>query len=275
MGLQDRIEKFLQHNMTKAEEQAFRLEMEKNEELAQKVAYNKELMEFFEEREPALKNTLNQFGDKYFVPKNNKLGTKKWLIILPSLLLVAFLIYYLTPKNNTTSSSNNNTIIIPVEKDSLMDKPTINESTKPISEPTENPSNIEQSPDSVKENNKQIAVINPADFRPNPALENLIKEPLRDDNSIVITKPAKGKQFDYAATINLELQGSTEINPPFQFFIYSNKKEDFYNDNKLLNVTLQSLNFNANLSLNRGLYYYIIQEKSNEEILFVSKFSIK
>lgn len=71
-----------------------------------------------------------------------------------------------------------------------------------------------------------------------------------------------------------EIMGHGSVN-------YTNKKEDYLDDRSILNVpiNLQSLKdnafpfqFNANLRITPGLYYYIIAEKNNDDPLYVGKF---
>ena len=89
--------------------------------------------------------------------------------------------------------------------------------------------------------------------------------------------------FDYQKTINFKLNGTTNAQPAYRLKLYSNKNFEIENDYTILNESIIytkvedqfEFQFNANIPLNQGLYYFIIQKEESEEILYISKFTVK
>ena len=141
------------------------------------------------------------------------------------------------------------------------------------------------------EEKPQIANIDPANFLPNPYLDNHIDKEVPDEAySVKMDKSATAEKITLNGNVaKLRLKGSLKSDvalaeaASFVLMIYSNKQEDYLEDRSLLNVSinLQPLTdnafpfqFNANLRITPGLYYYIIVEKSNDELLYVGRFEV-
>lgn len=63
---QEQIDKYINDEMTSSERIAFEKEMQNNKELAESVALNRDLAQFFKERNPILEQTLSSLGNEYF-----------------------------------------------------------------------------------------------------------------------------------------------------------------------------------------------------------------
>lgn len=270
MELQERIERFLNNEMTESEKFAFEEEINSNEELARQVAYNKDLQGFFDTQYEAVDQSLTALGDKHFNQQNRSIFKNKWLIIIPTLLFVLLGGYFIV-SNFLANSGNEHPA--PADEFIITDP---NESNPNKSNTNDNDEVDEAQPNEAQpEINQPIASLNPEDFKPNPALEKLMRESVRSDGETVISLPIRGKVFKYQNTIHFQVKGKSQVQPPYQLIIYANKINDFKNDAYLLNKTLTHLKFDAHIALKKGLYYLVIQEKESEQVIYISSFSVK
>ena len=141
-----------------------------------------------------------------------------------------------------------------------------------------------------------IAMANPADFMPNPALETRIGG-IRGDNNLEIelSSPAPGAKFRLRNNrITLQIDGSLQTNPApenkwLHAFIYSNRPADWTNKKALLDQALTlvpqgpsgySLHAKQTLRCNPGLYYLVIgQQRTGDagggfRTIWVGKFTV-
>lgn len=277
MEVQERIEKYLNNKMTDSERNAFELEVKQDISLSQQLDYNRSLMNYFNDYEPELEKTLSALGDKYFQPQKKPLFKNKWLIIIPALLLLLFVVYRFIPNGTAPTIDKTNTIITEPDGDN---QPTIDKGNDESSDSDDNPVVNPSDNEATKKDNQPkvdqpIASLNPDDFKPIADLEDLIKESVRSDEKTEISEPLNGKVYKYQSLINFKLQGKTNITPPYQLIIYTNKSNDFDNDIRLVNQTINQLKFNAKIPLKRGLYYLVIQKQETEEMIHISSFSVK
>jgi hypothetical protein len=286
MEQQEKIERYLKGLMTTSDRRAFEKEMAANSVLSEAVAFEKERMSFFESYEPALEAQLSALGDQYFVekPVSQKPSIYIWWVILPLLILSACLYLWL-------NSSSPKIDAFPIEK-TLESLPDVNEDqikdtlhSKDELIPEEVDINSESSSPKQEETtkiNRPIASLNEADFKPNPALENLISENVRNENVTIVTIPPSDKEYAAQKSIPLVIKGTSTAKPPYQLVVYSNRPFDFDNDHRVLNRSISGkaqekeyqFEFRANIPFEAGLYYLIILGKE-EQILHGGRFIVK
>lgn len=303
MEEQEKIELYLKNALSLDEHNAFERELEDNPALAEKVAFNRGLMGFFDDYEPELENMLASLGAEHFSsnvpppdatpPSQKEHNRFNLLWLLPIILLIGGGLYWYSINDVTpTTSEETSTITTPTQESaSEVVQETLPEETAPEGEPTQNTTN---NPPAVKDiivddeptsdiSEQPIARIDPADFEVNPILETLLTEQVRaTDYRSSIESPTIGQILQFNKTIPLHIKGQTTAPPPYELLIYSNRNNDFDNDYRTLTAELNSkkageqypIKFNANIPMERGLYYWILRTK-DEDILYVSKFTVE
>jgi hypothetical protein len=160
-----------------------------------------------------------------------------------------------------------------------------NQQIEPIDSKKEIPKlEIEEIKETPKKEEKPMATLDEANFKENSVLESLIRENVRSDSQTSITAPFKGQTFQQKkGMVILNFKGVTTEEDQFEVVIYDNKITNFNNDYRVLNALLKKtpdddgfkLSFNLKVELKPGLYYYIIRQKDNPEIIHISKFLVK
>jgi hypothetical protein len=281
----ENINRYLDNEMSANERKAFEEQLRNDEELAQGMAFFKDFNGYVERQKPELRQDLSDFGDKYIVdPNKNKEKFPRWTLI-PILLLIAIIGYFSffykknTPQQKTppteieTQSSTNK-----LEENSNDNSNKNPEETEIIEEQKPNPSELLI--------NQPIAVLDKADFEPNPILEAEIKEAYREtmlEDSTILSAPAPDAEFKFGANITILVEGLTTVSPDYVLNIYSNRPFDFENDYPILNTPMSvktennqyRFRFNGNLPLERGLYYLVIKRDDLIEVLYISRFTVK
>lgn len=301
---QEKIDKYLADQMTKQERKLFETEMNSNPELADTVQLNRDMEGFFDDYTPDLEEQLTDLGKQYFQAtdgpstKVSRKQINKWWIILP-VLLVGVLGWWIISSSSDTESTPSDPVLeaptnnptektdtentIPDEENTVLDEEnTIPEDAEEV-EPTDLKDNIPPTDNQLPDidPNTPIASIDPADFVPNPAFEEIIREYVRDNNNTEISTPAQNTNYELSELIAIKVIGKTKARPPFNLSIYSNSPEDFDNDIKIIDKTLisrstdtgYSFRFNAQIPLKGGLYYWIIQDKDGE-LLYSDRFTV-
>ena len=131
--------------------------------------------------------------------------------------------------------------------------------------------------------NLPIAQVDKTNFEPNPFLEDLMSDMIRNvskEDSVFIFRPKRDTVFKANQTIEFELKGKTNVSPPYQFFIYSNQQTDVENDVRLFEKILKGKSDNSeflfemtqNMDLEKGLYYWVLQKENSRNFLYVSRF---
>ena len=203
-------------------------------------------------------------------------------------------IYWYSPPNESNGEMSEQSATTPSQQTKLETiQQTIPEETVPENdisipeettpnEPTEKDIIVDDDP-KIDQQDQPIASIDPADYEVNPILETLLTEQVRaTDYRSSIDSPKVGQEFKFEETIALNIKGQTTAPPPYELLVYSNNENDFDNDYRTLTAELDSqkegenypIKFNAKIPLERGLYYWIFRTK-DEDILYVSKFTVK
>lgn len=281
------IERYIANEMASDEMKDFENKMSNDEKLAQEVAFKKDVNDYFKSDKIGLAEELEVLGNTYF--KAEKKGTsfnKLWLL-LPALLLLVGLVWRMSPTNEKPAPSSNR---VTNNIDSLKNSPTTPPNKieqKPTSAPKKEitpskpPVPTEEKQPTI---NQPIASVDETAFQSNPLLEGLLKEQLRDATFLTtLLSPKEGLVYPANKTIPLIIKGSTTAETPYRVIIYTNKLFDFENDHRLFEKEFQGVkkednytfSLKANLPLPKGLYYLIIQQKKSNEMLYISKFSVR
>lgn len=290
--LEQRIEQYLTGKMKGEELITFENEISNNQSLAEKIALKQDLIDFFDKRNPELDKKLKELGAEYFgeaALKNKAPNKSSFLIITIILLLLAAFLFYYFNKNEGQSIEVNQVeepIIINEDLDNskIIENPIEEEKTEeqPIDLPTFNPQQKIEQPSNTEK--KPIASLE--NYKTNQVLEDLIRENIRSNEIVFEAKKIFNEKLSKQKNgkVNMSLSGTINVDETVEIVIYDNKSSSFNQDIKTLSEeikvvktkeNLYKISFNANMSLENGLYYYILKIKSTQEILLISKFEVR
>lgn len=223
-------------------------------------------------------------------PANSSTASEKqhWFrlaILLALLLLVVLVGWYgwnrFNPKTEPIQTRPNN--VAPLLPDSAP--------TNPVP-----PASVPDLP-KINQPEQPIAMADPADFTPNPALDARIGG-VRGNNEVelVLSSPAPDAAFLLKkGRVDLKIQGeiyadSLSATQALRLFIYSNRPGDWETKHSLFDLPIPAepkgqgqyrVDFSRQLSLKPGLYYIVAGQQrvpetgSGYQTLWVGKFSVK
>jgi hypothetical protein len=314
MDEQEKIERYLNGEISTAEKKNFEQEMKKNKALSDEVALSKDLMAFFKERNMGLEHKLSDLGEEFFTDEkpqntkphtnNNKSMNNKTRFIIPLLLLLfASITGFWYFNANTNSEKFEDELFSPAtsveeaekminegmreqgdaeEAGSEMSPEIIEEATKPPTNTDNLPDNAPTKTEDKPKVDKPIAIVeDKASFKENAVLEGLIQENVRSDRSITIKTPAENYTFaPKNGVATLKFRFTTAEETPIELMIYDNQRESFEKEHRILSTMLRQssndeLAFDVNVSLKNGLYYYVLRKKDTSEIVTISKFFVR
>jgi hypothetical protein len=216
--------------------------------------------------------------------KNKAMPFGKWLLLLAAIVIVLLATWFFSRPEKT---------------DKIIDPPTTEQNNRPTSEdadaqveeeitPTEENQQSPEGEETISsETRPPIAMADPADFAPNPAMEAMIGGEFRseEDLSLLLTKPAEDAFF--------KLQGGESQTVPIAGTLSGLEAGDQLNlvllffDNKDANNPIlefpfevegadEEVTFDLSPSLNSrpGLYYFMIETEEGD-VLTVGKFKIE
>jgi len=284
---QEKIDRYVMDEMSIDERNMFEQAMKQNGDLRKEVTFGKELKSFFANREPSLESQLEKLGNEHFADEPS--GWSRWWWVPVALALFGGVGYLFmdTPidVSNEMIDTSEKIRIEPRRQPSLEkleSNPSVSEGIQQTQDPVITPS--ESSEKEIIPPAQPIAVLNPADFAPNPILESLMNEQLRNEGfKTKLISPSASQVFDYEEKILWQFNGITTAMPPYQLMVYSNKGQDFEKGIGVLSKTLEGelkgeqyqFNFSAMVPFERGLYYLLFQEQEGEEILSIERFLVK
>lgn len=291
MDNQIKIEKYLNDQMSTEEKRTFDQQLREDSELRKEVNFQKRLQSFFETREPKLRTQLEQLGNQYFDKKDNGSISYLWIGVIGLTLTVA--IFLFSRKEEKTILNQQLEVIDTLDNTTTtLTEPRLETDT--IKTEKTQPSKKEVAPSSStskenkptpKKENRPIAQLNPKDFEPNPFLEDMMQSNLRNDETkTTVWHPNTEAPLRYEEKIVFQVSGTTNATPPYRILLYTNKVADFEEDIRLLSVTVEGtlneetvfdFNLEEEITLPRGLYYFLIEQVESEEELFVSKFEVR
>ena len=311
---QEKIERYLNGEMSNSEKDAFEQEIKSNQTLSEQVALSKDLEAFFKARNVGLEQSLSDLGNEFFdeaSPQNitpnsdtDKPTGNAARFVIPLLLLLFVIIagvrYF---NNNTTSERLEDTYYTPetsVKETEKMINEGMQEQGDPEKEGEIIPEIIETTPETPTKNDTQkdapekskdekpitekpIAALeeDKANFEKNALLESLIRENIRSNEMITVKTPSENQTFTSKkgiATLKFKVVATeTEL---IELIIYDNRIDSFEKNYPILSTILQKksndeLVFNANIQLEKGLHYYILRKKNTTEIMYISKFFVR
>ena len=129
-----------------------------------------------------------------------------------------------------------------------------------------------------------IASLDPADYTPNTILDDIIKEKFRKDTYVTtILEPTIDSVFKLNETVQFTVKGTTTAPPPYELIIYTNRLFDFDDEHPHLVVPLNErkikdtyeFSFKAGVAFKKGLYYLIVQQKSDDNPIYMSRFRVE
>ena len=308
--LYDKIQRYLDQEMSVEEAQAFEEAMAKDGALAREVALNQEMNAMLGEspENELLKNLEMLSSEVEDTPPASGSSWRPLLWFIPVLLIIGWLVF--SPSDNNTSQESKAEPAIeepttapaieevPAESPSEKEpqetegKEVEREETKKIITPTPSDKQEKLPPSlPIDEKPKKSQPIAAADFEPNPSLDFLIANNVRN-NEITLTIQQKQSNVELnnngdktAFKIAGQFESATNLSDKdFKLHLFSNKKADFDNfepfstfDLTLLPDTdnIYKIANSQSLDLKPGLYYYLIEDYGTEKIYYVEKFEVR
>lgn len=289
MKNQEKIDRYLSEQMNQQELEAFEQEIKQDEDLAQSLALQEELVQFFDTREPALEAELSSLGEQYMVVEQKKSGVPPWLLVLVGSMITILIGCYVFFKPSSSlslqqesqsptlldDSLNIETITPPHQEKKLDTVPVSPEETKL------NIPNIKQKKTSSEP--PPIASIDPDKFKLNTSLEALVREKYRNNINFNLSFPKQDTVFRFQKNVPLLIQGTTNVSPPYELLVYTNRPFDFDNDYPVLKQLITGIerddlyyfDFEANIPFDKGLYYLMIRTQEDSKMLSISTFMVK
>ena len=300
----ERIQRYLEKEMPPEEIKAFETELKTNDELAQELALHKEMEDLLTDSpENDLCKNLQLLNSQVKDNKDNPNRLTKYLLwLIPVLLIAGWWFFNPTSTNDqpqvetTTPSPESNFRSAPSK--SKIEEENIPEKNQAQEEPeNQTPIKTEPSQDvkpKTKNKGKQEPVKKPrpiaANFDTNPSLEFFIGNNVRDNefeievqkkqNNINLQSESEAITFQFNALI----KSTTNLQEKnFKLHLFSNDPAAFENFAPLLTNDLTvnptsdntyKIDFQKEITLAPGLYYYVLEDLSAEKIHFVEKFEV-
>lgn len=274
---QDQIKAYLTDKMDVLQRQKFEISIQRDFDLRKEVEFNKDLMSYLENDKPELEDTLKRLGAKYASDKKVVASKPKinnwWFIAVVVLLFIAIVWYF----NRTAEES----IEVPINNNFQEELPE-NIEQQVIENGSVKEQAVEETP---TQDGKPIAIIDNTVFNPNAYLEDLITDGIRsDDVEIKIKDAAKELEFkQQEGKAKIRIIGEINKDIPLEIQIFNNSQEKFLDNQFILKADVNKkaikdefqFDFYINTSVEKGIYYYLIYNKSNEDLLKISKFYVK
>jgi len=285
MKNQERIDRYINNEMSSDEQAAFAIDLKKNSQLASELRFQQDLFNFFEDEIPELENKLDVLGNKHFTNNRQSKRINLWTLLFFAIPIICIGFWLLTRQDSTLMTSPTKTQISPSPSSEEMEidikSEIINSETKDVNEAIKKQNLPVELPDndyySKKKDSPPIAF-----YEVNPDLENLLHENVRNTSVTILDAP-KNESVLLASSDLFTLKGSTNNAPPYQLAIYSNRKFDFENDYPVLQREIKgkkndsgifNFEFSAKAKLSPGLYYLLLQNEDSE-LISISKFIVK
>lgn len=302
----NKIQKYIDGELYGDALRIFEAEMAANPALAEEVALHRDMEVFFSETpENDLRKNLQTLGERVQIAdvgaekqEKTKPGSKKyWWWLLPVVVLLGWQIY----NSQTTTIDAADALPSEYEEDvesneteEKKDTTTIMGSPPDTLEKEEEPPIIDdreyatfEPPKSPEENPQLIA----ANFEPNPSLELLIGNNLRD-NELEIELKQKQQNIQLSSSkaatpirFSLLLRSKEDMSKKsLQWHLFSNDKTAYSNFLSIVSdkvevrkngEDLYEVDVQKRVILEEGLYYYLLENVEVEKFYFVEKFEVK
>lgn len=289
----ENIDRYLADEMTSSERSAFESEIRSNQKLQNTVNLRKEMGAFFSKGGDDLLEKLKAAGEQQFAPSHTASTSMwKWLLAILAVVLAAMAAYWFSKsdQNNIAPVQKDDAVIKPmpiatdtqvVGHDTVLlspDKPSEKKASQPEQKPARKPAK-QQSPVAVP-----IAQANPADFSPNPYLEEIIGDQLRSVIELSVDSPQPGDTMSIAIKENgLPLAGTLNQEMKLTYALYDNKEESFFNEKPLASGELatslkaEKYTFSRRIkaAFKPGRYYLLLFNSADEEMLDARTFIVE
>lgn len=236
---------------------------------------------------------------------------KKWLFWIIGILGILIAVWLISQavfreKTSSTIPTESNSVlesavptedvIIPndTEKESnISDTEVIEEKEKPKEEDKITP-NIPKTPDFTPKRNiptrslgnpEPMASLDEANYTPNRDLEILVIDGIRSNELVFELNEPKVFRTFYKKNkeTKIVLDGTMNKDVLLKLVVFDNSNENFMNNRSVLKADFQvkpdgddfQFSFIANTTIPKGLYYFFVYNKQTEEMLAISKFSVK
>lgn len=284
----EKIQRYLDDEMSLDERMLFEEQLRKDDALAEDLDYQKDVTNFFNTRDPKLKAELKALGKEFIAEEQPKRRFPIWAAVALALLLVVLIYFMFVNKTTVIEEDNTPTNTEQQQEEELEEEEQVEEQqspTTPIQEERDEPSNDNSEMPNIPEG-QPIAAVDPALYQRNPLVEDMIRGNVRasdEDEIITVTQPVIDTVFAFQEKIPFTFSGRTSISPKYNLALYSNKADDIENDIRILDVELDgtangeeyTFEFNSEISLKKGLYYLFIREVDSFEVLYVSRFTVE
>ena len=293
-----RIDEYLENELSSDERRNFEQAMSEDEELAKEVALQKEIQELLADTpENELRQNLERLNKQLVEKETPSRPGWQWGALLLLLILPIIWWLYKPGEENIEPPTINQEQQESLKEDNSPSTEEIPEKDidLPINrEKDQAPAKIEKTKESKPkpptQKQKDPGPI-AANFDPNPSIEFLISNNLRsgDIEWNDIQKPQNKLPSSGNASIpfrfSAKLQSSEDLTEKkFKLHLFSNEEEAFDNFEPMTSFDLNlnsisegvySIDFQADLSLTPGLYYYLIEDYEIEKIHYVNKFELR
>ena len=287
-----KIQEYLDQDMNEQEARAFEQELRVDQELAQELKLHREMENLLADSpENALRKNLDLLSEdiKEETPPPRSTNRFFWLL-LPVVLALSWWLWKGNPTTSTLETDPPTQQLVPPNNEEEQIIPNTEDEQDSESQPQREstpPPRPER--DAEKEEAPPRAIA--ANFTPNPALEFLIENNLRDnDISVKLDRKQENVQLNRADEttkfeVVFELQsreGPTQQD--FKLHLFSNDRQAFEDFSPLftnevevvpLEADVYRIDFEQTYPLQPGLYYYVLEDVGTEKIYLVDKFEVR
>ena len=283
------IQRYLDRQLGPEERQAFERQMQADPELAREVELNREMQEFLADTpENELRKNLRMLSDQTPEPKKRRPGGKWWWLLVPCLVLGGWWVVSRQPEKPRTEELTAPVQEIPDEEETAPPKAAEETEKPPVRDPQKSREPGQPGKGSEKPADKGPVAAN---FDPLPALEFLIGNNLRDADfqwnitdrpkDAALPSPGAAFNFRFAGTVASE---TNLIKKTFNLHIFSNAPAAYEAFRPLFSYPLPfqpgsenvyPFDFQKQLTLRPGLYYYLIEDTATEKIYWADKFAVR
>lgn len=295
-----KIEDYLHHTLRGESRKKFEQDMQADDQLRKEVELHRDMEEFLSDSpENALRKNLRLLGKEASSSSTPKSNWWAITVLIPILLVLVW--WSWSGRNDKQSPDTGAT---PIEEKIIPTSPNEGVSPAPVQKPPvdqpereeaepqpSTPPSPPPSPGRKRGQREPAPRAIAANFVPNPSLEFLIENNLRDA-ALGVKFTKKQKDIQLTATDNLspfqvkvQLRSSADISQQdFKLHLFSNDRQAFDDFTPIntsdLTITpieedIYEIDFTKSYSLKPGLYYYVIEDFSQEKIHLVEKFEVK
>lgn len=291
-----KIQRYLDQEMSSEELAAFEKIIDADQEVAREVALHKDMAELLADTpENKLRQSLKILNDQA-KDDSGKPGysLRYWLWLIPLFLTAIGWWFFksdksIAPSENVTSKEVQTEPAIELEE---------KDQTQKAEEKPEQGLKVPEDQNETLEPKEPAPIQKPSDtpppiaanFEPNPAIEFLIENNVRNNDFQLevekrqndITLPSATEAFEFQLKVILKTTENL-LDQDFKLHLFSNDPSAFQDFLPLSTSDLAlsqmaedtfQIDFQKSMTLAPGLYYYILEDFTEEKIYFVDKFGV-